>query len=361
MFRMMKKIILTLSIVSQFFSCSGKIEPPTPNQLFEKYNKSVVLIASQYYYEVYSGNDILYYSPSAEKKIFFSKDEVLANLSFSTGTGFIVSKDGKIVTNNHVVNQSDESFKVELAKLYDDTKTIIASRVQKYNDTIQSVKELYLSYSDQMDYYQKQTVESRYNDIIVSRDNLLQLYKKIDNLKIDSAYSKLVIYKLGIAFNNTFITEVDDLQECVVLKTSIDENIDLALIQTKDKDFNKVPETIFDFNDKNPNSEGNDKLKRNLKNPISINDDVYMIGFNRGFTLATTKYGIKCQFTSGKVSQESDGQRLLYTIPTLEGSSGSPIIDKWGNLVGVNFAKVANSQSFSFGIPVYQVKKFLEE
>lgn len=86
-----------------------------------------------------------------------------------------------------------------------------------------------------------------------------------------------------------------------------------------------------------------------------------MIGFNRGFLLANTKQGIKSQFTSGKISQEGDGEKILYTIPTLEGSSGSPIVDKWGNLVGVNFAKLTNSQNFSFGVPVYEVKKFYEE
>lgn len=54
-------------------------------------------------------------------------------------------------------------------------------------------------------------------------------------------------------------------------------------------------------------------------------------------------------------------EKGYYTIPTLEGSSGSPIVDKWGNLVGVNFAKITNSQNFSFAVPVSEVKKFYEE
>ena len=168
---------------------------------------------------------------------------------------------------------------------------------------------------------------------------------------------------MGIAYNDTHVTEFDDLQECVVVKTSENEKIDLALIQTKSKSFNTKPKFIFNFKDNNPNIiENPEKNKeRNIKNPIKINEDVFMIGFNRGFSLANTKQGIKSQFTSGKISQENDGERILYTIPTLEGSSGSPIVDKWGNLVGVNFAKITNSQSFSFGVPVNEVKKFYEE
>lgn len=344
-------------------SCNKVIEPDAPETIFEKYKGSVVLIASQYYYEIYSGNTTYYYSPSSEKKIFFSKEEVLNNLSFSTGTGFIISENGEIITNNHVVNNKDENYKIELVNFYEKAKSKIVDDVRMYNDTIDQIKSTYYQYSDQMDYYQKQNYENRFDSINYKKNFLVDLYHRIENIDLSSASSKLIIHKLGIAYNDTHVTEFDDLQECVVVKTSENEKIDLALIQTKNKAFNTKPNLIFNFNDNNPNVvENPSKFKeRNIKNPIKINEDVFMIGFNRGFSLASTKQGIKSQFTSGKISQENDGERILYTIPTLEGSSGSPIVDKWGNLVGVNFAKITNSQNFSFGIPVYEVKKFYEE
>ncbi|QYS87167.1 trypsin-like peptidase domain-containing protein [Flavobacterium oreochromis] len=186
------------------------------------------------------------------------------------------------------------------------------------------------------------------------------MHNKLSDFDVQSTTSRLVIVSLGIAYNDTHITELDDLQECVVVKTSENPDIDLALIQTKSKKFDKQLNSIFNFKDNNPNI-GDEVKERDIKKPIKINEDVFMIGFNRGFNLANTKQGIKAQFTSGKISQESDGVRILYTIPTLEGSSGSPIIDKWGNLVAVNFAKISNTQGFSFGVPVYELKKFYEE
>jgi S1-C subfamily serine protease len=77
-----------------------------------------------------------------------------------------------------------------------------------------------------------------------------------------------------------------------------------------------------------------------------------MIGFNYGYELAKTSIEIKSQLTQWYVSQEPYGERVLYSIPTLPGSSGNPIIDKWGNLVAINYAKTANEQGFNFGIPI---------
>lgn len=359
---MIKKIYL-LFIISLLVSCNKEIVPELPEQIFEKYKGSVVLIASQYYYEIYANGFTFYYSPSSKQKIFLHQDEVLQNLSFSTGTGFIISNNGEVVTNNHVVNNKDESFKVELQYFNNSLMEKVLDRISAFDETIVKMKDDFNMNLNQMSPMESQKIEEEFGALIEERNNLLSKYDIIKDLDINNSTSKLVIHKLGIAYNESYITEFDDLQECVVVKTSEDEKIDLALIQTKNKSFNIKPTFIFNFIDNNPNINiDSEKFKeRDIKKPIKINEDVYMIGFNRGFSLANTKQGIKSQFTSGKISQENDGERMLYTIPTLEGSSGSPIVDKWGNLVAVNFAKVTNSQGFSFGIPVYEVKKFIEE
>lgn len=358
----MKNLIIILSICF-CFSCNRIIEPESPENIFEKYKSSVVLIVNQYYYEIESGSDTYFYSPASDEKIFLNRDEVLNNLTYSTGTGFVISYKGEIITNRHVVNPESEDYKKELIIYMRKNVELISERIEKLNDSISLLKSYYNQNLEVLDYNQKQNLENKFNELVDSKKFSVNSMQFLSELDFTNSKIKLISTNIFIGYNDTHITDYSDMQECVSIKLSEKENVDLALIQTKSKKFNIKPKKIFNFKDNNPNLIGNsEKTKsRDIKKPVKINEDVFMIGFNRGFSLANTKKGIKSQFTSGKISQENDGERILYTIPTLEGSSGSPIVDKWGNLVGVNFAKITNSQSFSFGVPVNEVKKFYEE
>ena len=94
---------------------------------------------------------------------------------------------------------------------------------------------------------------------------------------------------------------------------------------------------------------------------LQVDQDLIMIGFNAGLILGNTKQGIQAQMTSGKVSQLPDGSKVLYSIPTLQGSSGSPVIDRDGYVRAVNFAKLRGTDSFNFGIPEKQIINFLNQ
>jgi len=91
-----------------------------------------------------------------------------------------------------------------------------------------------------------------------------------------------------------------------------------------------------------------------------MSERLILIGYNRGSQLAATTRGLQAQLTDGRVSQNNDDYKLMYTIPTMPGSSGSPVFDEKGNVVSVNFAGVVNTQSFNYGIQTKQIKYFLE-
>ena len=142
---------------------------------------------------------------------------------------------------------------------------------------------------------------------------------------------------------------------CTVLRT--DAEHDLAVIQLKSQITpqgsyiftipSKDPLTHYTFGEKIAQKFGNDK-----------NEQIFMLSYNLGPQLAVTKEGIQAQFNKGYVSQSSS-EKLLYSIPTLPGSSGSPVFNAKGELVAINFAGVSGTQSFNYGVPVRYLRQLM--
>ena len=128
--------------------------------------------------------------------------------------------------------------------------------------------------------------------------------------------------------------------------------MDLAVIETSER---QTPKEItpVDFT----------RVSAIDKEKLNLNEKVFMIGFNDGImiaqTISGTKQSINSQLTEGRISQNTDESKIMYTIPALPGSSGSPIFDEYGRLVAVNFAGRVNSQSFNYGIQPTRIKTFL--
>jgi len=342
------------------------------------------MVLNKYYYKItLPDGEAMYCSGIGTEgellNLTAEEDEIKKYANTTFGTAFFIDDDGTMLTNRHVV--STDLDKDDVKQFYSTMLSAIRTVYENYKSALSQEYSELESQKQSAYYYspfdgQYYLDESKLAEIKSKQEELVSEYEEVqstlDDVNSVRDLSKIrveTISELGIAYDDSYVTSEDDFLEkngCVVKRVSKDEKIDLAILQLKSKE---TPESSYVFavgeEGSQPNGlleKGKSLLELTPKNePLSIDDALYMIGFNAGPILAQTKEGIKTQMTSGKVTQMPDGERLLYSIPTLQGSSGSPVLDEDGNLVAVNFAKLGTTDNFNFGIPLEQIEEFLDE
>lgn len=336
--------IFAISLLIVLVSCSGKKKP---QEIYAEQSSGVVMILNQCYYtaQLPGGNNI-YFSGIDEEKgeladVAFDPANIKPAAVF--GTGFFVDKDGKILTNRHVVDPvvSKDQARQLVGK--------IIQKIEAYGRMLQSQmqqayqqNEFQLSYAD--DPYQAQQILAQQQQIEQQFNQAELILQQLQSINV-SQISIVPTSKISIAYNNSKVSGAQDFKPCQVLKISKKQDVDLALIQLKS---GKTPKKAYVFS------------TSKSRHKLALDEQVYMIGYNHGPELAVTAQGIKAQFTQGNVSQDPTTDRVMYSIPALQGSSGSPVVNAWGQLVAVNFAGVGGSQGFNFGIPLKSVQDFLK-
>lgn len=374
----MKKLLTLTLILLLLAGCHNK---KSAEELFNETASGVVVVLNEFYYEIQLPNGESLYFKGLDANgdltgLTPEAEEAKKNRNIITGTAFFIDKEGTLMTNRHVAQPNIDAVTARrsLIRLIKTLELLYSEKMaelsQQY-DLLENQKSL-CTYYDYDGFIH--TDEARLVEINEQQERLGQQYAALEkskdglNANIDPEGIRIrIISELGIAYNNTYITSENDFivkNPCVVVRTSDKEDIDLALIQLKNK---KTPEDSHVFKLKGDNGSGSfiEKVAGLFANEeddkLKIDQQLYMIGYNAGLILANTKQGIKVQMTSGKVTQLPDGQRLLYSIPTLQGSSGSPVIDEYGNLVAVNFAKLGTTDNFNFGIPEERIREFLRK
>lgn len=342
--------------------CSCGKKEYTDQELFDTCASGVVLILNQSYYETTlpNGNKIYFSGFDGEElaNLTFEEEDILKNKSISFGTGFFVSQTGEILTNRHVVasNINDSQVKSTIKDLYSaiiELVDYVQEDLSNQFDQLESQKSdcYYFDYFGDLccNNAQLADIESKQAELKVQYQ---ENEETLENLK-NTDYSELstrCVSELGVAYNNTFVTNVGDFKPCVFIRSADDDQTDLALIQLKDKT-TPVNSYVFSL----PKDDESDV------EPLGINEHVVMISYNAGIHLSNTAIGIQAQLNTGNISQKGDGIKVMYSIPALQGSSGSPVINKYGELVAVNFAGLTGTQSFNYGIVTERLKKFLNK
>lgn len=285
-----------------------KSEILTAEQIYSKYKKSVVMIFGAYYYEVSCKGKTLAYVSVNNKGELVNYDGT--NPICYTGTGFFVSKDGKIMTNRHVVCPWD----------YD-------------GDMANKVKELYQEYIA--------TLATQ------NQDAFVKLQPMIGDIVVQG---RLESKYMGIFLNDTRVNSVmGDMIHCSYITDSQDKDIDVGMIQINSKTLPQGVTTIVD------------KIETN-QDSLKIGAKIYTIGFPEGLELGQTDIGLEANNQSGEVTQLRGDISFGHNMQITHGASGSPIFNQYGQLVGIvnaGYEKNGVSTGYNMAISAKYISKLL--
>lgn len=354
--------LLILALLVLFAGCKKG-----PQAIFNEQKSGVVLICNQFYYELtlFNGSH-LYFSGLDDDGDFANLTADLAEIKKTpgvlNGTGFFIDHTGRILTNRHVVAPA-----VDKDVVRQNVNTIIEGYAQYIEVLQDSMNQRYQAiqayamentFQDEDGYSVTNMSQDEVDALSAELESLKEQYARAQELKaqirrniLNNNFNIQLHSQFGIAYDGSTVQSWADFMKhpCTLLRVSQDANSDLALLQMNT---HTTPDDHYIFSITDDNISACEQLE--------VNQPLYMIGYNHGITLAQTNSGVSAQFTSGTVTQQPDGNRVMYSIPAIQGSSGSPIVDDHGRVVAVNFAGTNGSDNFNFGIPVLRVLTFIK-
>ena len=238
-----------------------------------------------------------------------AKATVLIETPWGSGSGFFVDNGCQVVTNRHVVHldqRSVESMEAQKNRL----KQIIDYEEQEIARAEEGVRHI-------SDRGNREEVEEY---IRIKKERLEAL-----KMKYQAFTSTLESIRYGSALSELKVSLIDGSQYTASI-AQLSENYDLALLD--------LPESNCQFI--NP---GNSSRSRQ-------GDPVYTVG---------NPVGLRHSVTSGIISgfREHAGVRYIQTdAPINPGNSGGPLINRNGEVIGVNTMILANTEGIGFAIPI---------
>ena len=327
------------------------------------FSSGVVLVQNIGYYSVTLGDDNTFYFSDYDEEhgiVNLEVDKDSIQPSHSYGTGFFISEDGRIATNRHVVSGKvkEKEIQKSLSNLFSQLKNAFKSLKSDYTEEYNAAELLRQKYMLDGDLANAELAAAYRNSKAEQIEEINQFLDAIDEL--DPRSAELEYHnEVSIAYDNTYVNRPEHFIPCTIRKVSTDEDIDLAVIQLNDK---TTPQGKAVFEVPNKNMLEHYSFTEYIARLLGAdkNESLLLIGYNLGPLMALTDDGVKSQHVEGKISRDEDF-RIMYTIPTLNGSSGSPIFNRRGQLVAVNYAGMSNTQSFNFGIKAIRLYSFLNQ
>lgn len=336
-------IALVVGIAIKLFPYIGFVDPE--KEIYERYHNSIVMLKTIYYYEVSIGDidiqefnlkvgrqngiklkhkflasynnlwDILNLtdiSSYTDKELIDKIDEITDNEGMGTATGFFISKDGKIVTNLHVVKpwlsndlhkKIENKYKKEFAEVVTQLTNDDPQKYSYLNAYISQVKVKGVT----------KYVALIPNGEVFDPDNMIKcniLYDEGENLDKDVALLKIIDKALPDKFNYINIEECMDIRE----------------------------------------------------DNYSVGSIMHTFGFPKGTQAQdkTSTDGIEAFLHSGKITKKSEQYKFVFDAVSAPGASGSPVFNDKANLIGVLNSGFTD-KNITYGIKAKYVKEMLDK
>ena len=269
-------------------------------RIYRTYSPATAAIITSYYYTIASP-DIetlrLIWNDKLQRWEVLEKEQMI-----SAATGFFISEDGVILSNLHV------------------------SKPWLFDKKLEVLKAEYRAIAKRL-----------FNIDVADAD-----------VKIDGFLSNIIVVPNGQIIDQTNATR------CRVIYSSKAKEMDLAIFQTMN---NRLPEGASYI-----------PISKIKSEDIAVGSPVYAMGFPLIETLQDTgdfekmpSKPLQANGVSGDITQNNHKIEYNLSVPIAEGSSGSPVFDRRGRLVGVVNAGILDKQGFNFAVKARYINRLLQE
>ncbi len=273
---------------------------------YEKYGSAVCLVYGSYGYKIYLDDDdvtsmfcsaygleessvVSWYADASSP----SDTRPVSGAMGYTGTAFFISTDGKLGTNLHITCP-------------------------------------WLDHEAEM-----KSLEGAMNYLVA------YLSQRNPLLSRSTVSVRGVLVGIGIIPNGLPVAQ-SNLIECTIVKNQDDLTKDVAVLQTVSRSLPPQVTNIIDYT----KSDTSDEAYKEGK-------PIYTIGFPLGWNIGLdSNQDLQNQVHSGTVTQSRGEYTFGHDAAIQHGSSGSPIFNDKGQLIGVVNAGVTSSQGFNTGVKV---------
>ena len=314
--------------------------PPIPEVDPNEYVNSVAYFEARYYFYVEFEDNPL---PSHYWNGVMSLTDRVYTYS---GTAFFLDREGRMATNRHIAEPWNYRSKEE--------EDFIRDRItQTINNVTGDVLHNEIHPETSLEFELLSAIVS-----YVKNEKLQENPSMSPSTAIETILSRLrksqytikgKLMDIKVGYPGLYYTEDEEYDHCNVLRVATDQHVDIALLQLNN---HQTPQRVTKYFDIN---------SIYLAKLVPMEDELFTIGYPAGKNRGVDETTKSLKPTILKTQCVKDPTRYKFEIqsPTIGGSSGSPIFNKYGKLVGILFGGYQNSTTF--GVHARYLKSLYDE